>query len=119
DGGYLAALRKVLPQLHDRAFAIALRDLGHGRIEGSAFLLKGLIPFLVLVLVFVFVFVFVHLQSILLGRCGECSTSRVGKQRSLQAGLGESSEHVFGGQGLAWRMLRTSALSIRKASFAA
>src|SRR5207237_8534198 len=99
DGGYLAALRKVLPQLHDRAFAIALRDLGHGRIEGSPFLLKGLIPFLVLVLVFVFV----HLQSILLGRCGECSTSRVGKQRSLHAGFGACSERGFVCTSLAWR----------------
>src|SRR5438105_12309612 len=47
NGGYLAALREVLPQLHDRAFAIALRDLGHGRIEGSAFLLESLVSLLV------------------------------------------------------------------------
>src|SRR2546422_328698 len=56
--GWLAALRKVLPELHDRALAIAFRDLGHGRIEGSAFLLEGLIAFPVLV----FVFVSFHLQ---------------------------------------------------------
>ena len=60
NGGYLAALRKVLPELHDRALAIAFRDLGHGRIESFAFLLEGLIAFPVLV--FVFVFVSFHLQ---------------------------------------------------------
>src|SRR5205814_7514432 len=72
----LAALRGVLTKFHDRALAIALDDLADGGVEG----------------------LFLFQSSCLLGRCGECCTSRWKFQSRLNRRRGiaaHDSEQVF------------------------